>query len=178
MLGLACFSAAWGGCASPQFDPAFSRALSAQRQGHHQQAIALYRHLLQDDPKAEGAWHNLGVSLLVVGEHEQAADALEHAIAIDNGDLLARYLLALSFLQCHKPAEALIEVQQLRKLRDAKVDDTISRLGTPTYRGVDLRVVDPAFDEKLARIEDAARHFTSFSPPVVMEFASIRDLAN
>lgn len=54
----------------------------AQDAGNHDQAIGLYRLLVQADPNDWAAWNNLGNTLEAKGEFTEAAGALETAAAL------------------------------------------------------------------------------------------------
>ncbi len=144
-------------CASRRLDATFSRALEAQQAGRHQEAIDLYRTIVAEDPGSSGAWHNLGATDLLLGEGQNALHALDQAIATSPDDILSRYLRAIALLQENRFTEVRHEIGALRVRRDQLVNATVTRLGQPTYAGIDMRVVGPAFDARLEQIVAAAK---------------------
>ena len=143
-------------CISAQLDYVFDKAFTAQTAGQEAEAITLYRELLAQDPTSDGAWHNLGVVFLVRGDFVNAVEAFDRAIELNPRNLLGHYLLALSLLQAGQWSKAREEVRETRKLRESMIAQTVTRLGMPSYDGIDLRVIGSSFDDKLTKIERAS----------------------
>lgn len=71
-----------------------------------EEGIVFFRRLIDKHPYSLEAWFNLGVSYINAGRHELAIDALDYALAIDNGHDHAWFHkgYALSMLERHGEA--------------------------------------------------------------------------
>ncbi len=58
-------------------------AAAWRRIGRVDDAVALYRRLLEDEPRYVSAWYNLGIALVAAGRDAEARDAYRRAIEID-----------------------------------------------------------------------------------------------
>ncbi len=76
--------------------------------GRHAEALESDRKLVEADPADPAAWYNLGCSLSLTGQAEEALDTLEHAIDLgfDDDALMER----------DKDLEALRALPRFRKL--------------------------------------------------------------
>jgi len=87
--------------AAPTLSPAAQAAkylqdgLTAQAQGHTDQAISDYRQVLAIDPKNKYAIYNLGLNDQLAGRAQQAEQEYRQALAIDPNDPYALYNLAI-----------------------------------------------------------------------------------
>ncbi len=64
--------------------------------GEYDQAIPLYRQIIEANEGAAEAWWGLGLSLMNIGEFDEAIEALEHATKLDEAN--ARFMLDLAKL--------------------------------------------------------------------------------
>jgi tetratricopeptide (TPR) repeat protein len=67
-------------------DDNLAQALQSHRLGNLQQAQALYRQILQSDPRQSKAWYGLGVIAYQTGQFPLAASLLNRALALDPQD--------------------------------------------------------------------------------------------
>jgi tetratricopeptide (TPR) repeat protein len=59
-----------------------ARAYKEQTQGHHDNAVSLYRQALEFDSRQASWWYNLGIAHQALGQIDQAIEAYEHAVAL------------------------------------------------------------------------------------------------
>ena len=62
---------------------AADRAEAARTQGRTDEAVSLARSAVRSDPGSAGAWYQLGMALGATGQHAEAVEALEAAVARD-----------------------------------------------------------------------------------------------
>ncbi len=87
-------------------DP-LARAFAHHQRGELAQAEQLYRQVLAGQPRHADAWHLLGLVAHQSGRHAEAAQAIEHAIAINEQPNYLNHLGAVyATLHQHAPAEA------------------------------------------------------------------------
>lgn len=72
----------------------FGEAQTAQQAGDIARALELYTRIVADDPESKEAEHNLGTALMLSGRMDEGEQHLRHALAIDEGYVLARTNLA------------------------------------------------------------------------------------
>jgi predicted TPR repeat methyltransferase len=82
-------------------------ALEHHRAGRLSQAAAIYRTLIDGDPKHAQALHWLGVLAFQAGRAEQAVPLLERALALQGDDAAFAHNLGMACLQCGRFAEAI-----------------------------------------------------------------------
>jgi tetratricopeptide (TPR) repeat protein len=68
-------------------EPSNSRVLNryannSMNVGRLDEAVAMYRKAIEQDPLSDGPWGNLGTALTALGNHAAAYDAFRHALAI------------------------------------------------------------------------------------------------
>jgi len=80
----------------PQNAVAFAEGTAALRDGHLAAAEALLRTVTTDQPELAGPWINLGQVLTAQGRTAEAQLALEHAVAANPENCVARTELALT----------------------------------------------------------------------------------
>jgi predicted O-linked N-acetylglucosamine transferase (SPINDLY family) len=86
---------------------ALALALQHHQAGRMPQAEALYRQVLQADPRNADAWHLLGVAAYHAGRHDEAIAHIRHAIVIDPGQAIFHNNLGLAYQAQRRLAEAL-----------------------------------------------------------------------
>ena len=168
---LAVLTSLGAGCSSTvALDSVFERAYQAQLWGRQEEAIRLYEALLGDESATAAVWNNLGIAFLLQGKADTSLLALAIALDMDPNNLLTRYVVAVALTELGRFAEANQQIGQIRVMRQAVIDSTISRLGMPTYNGMDLRVVEPEFEQKLATLQDACARSHALTRPEVVAF--------
>ncbi len=93
--------------------PAFDRALAAQRVRNWPEAIASYRQAAMADPAYYEAYYNLGWSAYEAKDIRQSLVAYEHALAVQPESFDARYNFALALQQAGFSQDAADELEQL-----------------------------------------------------------------
>lgn len=84
----------------------FERAVAAQRQGRDEEAIVLYRQLIQMAPKAYPAYMNLGLLYQNRGRLGEAEEAFHKAAALEPANALPLSQLAAVYADQHRWKEA------------------------------------------------------------------------
>jgi hypothetical protein len=97
-----------------------SQARALLRDGRAQQAVALYRRLLQDDPRDVAALSGLGEALGALGRHPQAVTAFAAAVERAPDDAALRFGLGNALYFSGSVDEALDQMQRA----DALAPDT------------------------------------------------------
>ncbi|MEZ4642526.1 MAG: tetratricopeptide repeat protein [Chloroflexota bacterium] len=80
-------------------------------QKRYREAIRVYRDLLNALPQHDQAWHSLGMSLLAVGQWQQAGDAFDQALAFGTTDATL-YYGALAYARQQQPERARAYLEQ------------------------------------------------------------------
>ncbi len=98
-------------------DPTNIRALSHYGKllsyvGRTEQATAMLRKAIEQDPLQYADWQNLGIALANSGDHAGAYDAFHHALAIQPGNAHTAYALGTLQLVDGKAQEALATFQR------------------------------------------------------------------
>jgi Flp pilus assembly protein TadD len=81
-------------------------AVARSGEGHDEEAIALLREVLADDPEALEARVNLGRLLLVTGKAAEAVEQLRRTVDLQPNQVTAWELLGEALLGLERPAEA------------------------------------------------------------------------
>lgn len=81
-------------------DAHYNAAISLQRLGRADEAIAKYRKALSLDPNLSQARENLGVLLAQQGRHSEATDEARRAVEMEPGSAVARAALASTYCAC------------------------------------------------------------------------------
>jgi TolB-like protein/DNA-binding winged helix-turn-helix (wHTH) protein len=109
-------------------EPTDSRVLSRYGNllsdlGRTEEATAMLRKAIVQDPLRKANWQNLGIALAASGDHAGAYDAFHHALAIRPGDAYTTFALGTLQLIDGKAQEALTTFQSnsLELFRDAGV---------------------------------------------------------
>jgi TolB-like protein/DNA-binding winged helix-turn-helix (wHTH) protein len=79
--------------------------------GRTEEATAMLRKAIEQDPLRKANWQNLGIALAVSGDHAGAYDAFHHALAIRPGDSYTDFALGTVQLIDGKAQEALATFQ-------------------------------------------------------------------
>ncbi|MCE2455021.1 MAG: tetratricopeptide repeat protein [Gemmatimonadetes bacterium] len=77
-----------------------------QEDGEYVGAAAAYRRVIEDFPRDRASWRELGRSLYLGGEFEEALEAFDEVLAIDPEDRVAHYHRMLSLRALGREAEA------------------------------------------------------------------------
>ena len=105
--------------AAPEAEPRMDRALALHEAGRLEEAAALYREAIAEDPADAIAHFNLGVVLEDLGRTAEAVGAYAEAIARDAAFADAHYNLALVYEALGRAREALRHMSQYRRLTGA-----------------------------------------------------------
>lgn len=76
---------------------------------YHESAQQLYA-ITQIDGKDAVAWHNLGLTAIMLGEGDRAEQHLRKALELDPNYVLAHYHLACHYAECYRIEEALFHL--------------------------------------------------------------------
>jgi TolB-like protein/DNA-binding winged helix-turn-helix (wHTH) protein/Flp pilus assembly protein TadD len=79
--------------------------------GRTEEAVAMLRKAIEQDPLHDTYWQGLGITLAESGDHAGAYDALHHALAIRPADTFSKFHLARLQLIDEKAQEALATFQ-------------------------------------------------------------------
>ena len=123
------------GCVTP-----YGQGQRALSQGRYDQAATYFTQALADEPGRSDALLGLGLARYKQGEFPDAADTLVRAVAERPNDPTSRLYLGLSYLQ---QGDAVRAEEQLRTLRDSKIDP---RLGRQIDRALDVLRNEPSSD--------------------------------
>jgi predicted O-linked N-acetylglucosamine transferase (SPINDLY family) len=110
-------------------------AVTAYREGRHEDAQSLCRRVLRDQPDYFDAMHLLGVSILDCGRLEDARRILERAVALDQGSADAHSNLGFAFFRLGRYDEARRAQEKALALRpnfptaQTNLGNTLTRLG-------------------------------------------------
>jgi len=110
-------------------DQVFELALQHQRAGRMREAEALYRQVLERQPRHAGAYHGLGILAHQAGQRDRAIELLQQAIALNPGDALAHTNLGEVYRSAGRLDEALACGQQALQ-RDPALAAAHHLLGT------------------------------------------------
>lgn len=80
--------------------------LALYQAGKYKNAIVFLRQHLDERPDAAHVWTRVGMAFLQLGEVDKAREACNRALALEPGDLLARFTLASTLLQEGQTDEA------------------------------------------------------------------------
>jgi arylsulfatase A-like enzyme/Tfp pilus assembly protein PilF len=92
---------------------AISRADALGAQGKYEEAMALLRRVLEEDPTIVDAHVSLGNKFSSAGRYEEAAAAFERAVELNPDYSLARTNLALAYKQLRRFDDAEVEFQRV-----------------------------------------------------------------
>jgi TolB-like protein/DNA-binding winged helix-turn-helix (wHTH) protein/Flp pilus assembly protein TadD len=130
--------------------PADSRVLSRYGNllsylGRTEEATAMFRKAIEQDPLQSTNWQELGIALSESGDHARAYDAFNHALAIRPADNFSKFHLARLQLVDGKAQEALATFQSNsdEEFRDAGVAMAQHTLG-------DAKASQQAIDKLIA----------------------------
>jgi tetratricopeptide (TPR) repeat protein len=91
------------------------RALNAQKSGKTEEAIELYRKVVQLEPRMHQAWNNLGVLYMEQNNYVEAAVALKSAADLEPSDPVPLENLGLAYYRAgfaHKSLEYYLEAME------------------------------------------------------------------
>jgi protein O-GlcNAc transferase len=92
-------------------------------QGDYHEAAQQLEEITRIDPYDHIAWHNLGLTALMLNESDRAENALRKAIEIDSNYLLAHYHLACFYAEGFRIEEALFHLARAAELDPESVRD-------------------------------------------------------
>jgi tetratricopeptide (TPR) repeat protein len=122
----------------------------ASRMGKHKKAILYYRQHLEESPE-EGAevWARIGACYLHESEPQKAREACNRALALDPGDIEARWILGAALLTEGEAGEA---IRQFREILEIAPDhyDAFAELVRLRTHEVDLRWLRQAIRSEVA----------------------------
>ena len=90
-----------------EISASFAGAIAHQQAGRLAEAEALYRAVVEADPRHAGALHRLGALALEGGSPELAAAPLERAVALEGGNAVFQATLGQAYLRLGKVERAL-----------------------------------------------------------------------
>jgi tetratricopeptide (TPR) repeat protein len=89
----------------------------AARLGKHKKAIlSFHQHLSETTDERAAVWSRIGASYLHLGEPERAREACNRALALDDDDLEARWVLGAAMLEEGQPEEAIRVFREILEL--------------------------------------------------------------
>lgn len=121
----------------------FSAALAAHRAGRLDEAQAVYRDLIEQDPARADALHYLGVALHQQGDHRGALELMDRALRQAPGDAACWSNRALAARALGQPSEAAHNLHEALRLNPGFVD---------AHNNLALTLRD------MGELEGAARH--------------------
>jgi predicted Zn-dependent protease len=109
----------WNGIEGGETEARFLADLAAYLAENDQpeRSVELLRLALQWDGDSPVLWHNLGTSLLLLGEAQEAADVFSVAVRRFPASVELRYALARAYLEGDVPARAVIELRRVLTVR-------------------------------------------------------------
>jgi hypothetical protein len=134
-----------------------------------ERAVELLRVALRWDPDSPKLWHNLGTTLLLLGEEVDAAETLTLGLQRNPGSVELRYALARAYLEGNVPGRALIELREVlaRRPNFASAHYDLARAAAELRNWslvakalenyLELDPNPPNREEILAALEDARR---------------------
>ena len=102
-------------------------AFRTLKSGNPRTAAAMYRRVLEMEPKRRSAQIGLADALVILGEHGNAASIYRIALAADPGDSTVRGKLGRTLLSLNKPREALGLISQSASGRQSA--DILNNIG-------------------------------------------------
>lgn len=99
-----------------------SLALRSGQEGRHEEAVRLWRAVLESDGEQPQARHNLGVALLALGRTEEAVVQLRAAVRLDPAYAKAHLNLAKSLAEVKQYGEAEIHFRRVAELSPGDAD--------------------------------------------------------
>lgn len=132
--------------------------VALQEDGRYLDAAAAYRRVLERFPKDRAAWRNLGRSLYLHGDYEEALAALDEVLAIDPEDRIAHYHQMLCHRALGRQREAEISRQAYEKYQIDESAQQITQAFRLAHPGANLQaqaipvhVLKPAEPVKVAQ---------------------------
>jgi tetratricopeptide (TPR) repeat protein len=122
-------------------------ATRAMEQGRFDEAVRIYRDLLQALPNEAGLLMNLGMALAMGGHEREALAPLEQAVALNPALVPARLFLGSSYLALGQPEKAIEPLRRVVTARPADVEsrrmlaEAYASSGRPADAVVELRKV-------------------------------------
>jgi predicted Zn-dependent protease len=111
-----------GGAQSGDLAARSRAATRAMHDGRFDEAVRIYRDLLQAFPDDAGLLMNLGMALAMAGHEGEALAPLERALALNPGLVPARLFLGSSYLALGQPEKAIEPLQRVVAARPADVE--------------------------------------------------------
>jgi tetratricopeptide (TPR) repeat protein/flavin reductase (DIM6/NTAB) family NADH-FMN oxidoreductase RutF len=140
-------------------DPAIlvvmQEALTHHQAGRLAQAEALYRQILDEQPRHADALHYLGMLAHQSGKQQEAIDLIRQAIAIDSGNPLYPYNLGTLYRQSGELAAAISSYQQAVTLKD-NFTDAYYKLGISQQQARQLPEAEASYRQTIALAADHA----------------------
>ncbi len=152
----------------------FGLALSLGALGEHEEAMAIYRGLIENDSTHVDARYNLGLELEAKGENDAAEAEYRAIIGIDPDRKEAHTNLGSLLAREGRPTEALAEYREALRLApdDPKLHFNVgllfARSGQYAPAAVALREalrLDPDYPDAEELLEEVAKHDTTLSIP-------------
>jgi tetratricopeptide (TPR) repeat protein len=104
-------------------------ALTLHQRGELEQAVRIYRTILEREPDNADALHLLGVAALQCGQGQQAIELLERSVSRRPGEAAFHADLATAYRACNQAERALNSYQMALRLQPASAEAAID-LGT------------------------------------------------
>jgi predicted Zn-dependent protease len=116
-------------------DPAARNQMAAKamQQGRFDDAVGIYRELLQSMPDEGGLLMNLGIALAMGGHEADAIAPLERAVALKPELVPAHLFLGSSYLSVGRPDDAIVPLKRVVAARAADVESR--RMLAQAYAG-------------------------------------------
>ena len=114
----------------------YHRAFIARREGHNEEALALYQQAAEKTPNISAIWNNLGTLRAMKGDRDEAVSAYRKALEVQPNDANA--------------LEGLASLRELVKLKsaDPRQPNAVRYVDLPTFRQMALQQIDAMSDSE------------------------------